>query len=40
MSLGYTSLYMTTYLAHEGHLALPTVPVTSDVVYLFLGCQS
>lgn len=39
MNLGYMGLYMTTYLAHEGHLALPTARVTSDAVYLFLGCQ-
>lgn len=40
MNLGYTSLYMTTYLAHEGHLALHTAPVTSDAVYLILDCHS
>lgn len=31
---------MTAYLAPEGHVALPTAAVTSDAVYLFLGCQS
>lgn len=40
MNFTYTGLYMTGYLAHKGHLALPTAPVTSDAVYLLLGGQS
>ena len=40
MNLAYMSLYMTAYLAYEGHLALPTAPVTSDAVHFLLGCQS
>lgn len=31
---------MTTYIAHECHLTLPTAPVTSDAAYLFPGCRS